>query len=99
LFFHREYEGDLDEVKSMRSGDFDNCSCLTGDWDDSNSNYGAELYEPCRNIFQTEDKERYVPKETLLGEILTMGVVREAPAKRRRVLLYWLLTWWIPSLF
>ena len=100
--FHREYKDDVDEDKSMRSDDFDYRSRLTSDRDDSNSNYGTESYAPSRNMFQTADKEGHVPKETLLGEILegeTIETVRETSARRRWVLLCWLLTWWIPSPF
>ena len=86
----------------MRSDDFDYRSRLTSNRDDSNSNYGTESYAPSRNMFQAADKEGHVPKETLPGENLegeTTEVVRETSARRRWVLLCWLLTWWIPSPF
>ncbi|KIM57390.1 hypothetical protein SCLCIDRAFT_59423, partial [Scleroderma citrinum Foug A] len=62
----------------------------------------TESYVPSRNMFQTADKEGHVPKETLPGENLEgemSEVVREMSARRRWVLLCWLLTSWIPSPF
>ncbi|KAF8119490.1 P-loop containing nucleoside triphosphate hydrolase protein [Boletus edulis] len=68
----------------------------------TNSNYGSESYAPSRNMFQNADKEGLIAKEALAGEIMeneTTGVVKETSARRRWVLLCWLLTWWIPSIF
>ncbi|KAF8121277.1 P-loop containing nucleoside triphosphate hydrolase protein [Boletus edulis] len=70
--------------------------------DQTNSNYGSESYAPSRNMFQNADKEGLIAKEALAGEIMeneTTGVVKETSARRRWVLLCWLLTWWIPSIF
>ena len=67
-----------------------------------NSYYGSESYAPSRNMFQNVDKEGLIAKEALAGEIMeneTTEVVKETSARRRWVLLYWLLTWWIPSPF
>ena len=100
--FHREYEDEVDEDKSMRSNNFNYHSRLTSKRDNSNSNYGTESYAPSRNMFQAVDKEGHVPKEMLPGENLEgkmTEVVREMSARRRWVLLCWLLTWWIPSPF
>ena len=54
--FHREYEDDMDEVKSIRSDYFDYRSRLTSDQDDTNSNYGTKSYAPSRNMFQIADE-------------------------------------------
>ncbi|KIM50270.1 hypothetical protein SCLCIDRAFT_34456 [Scleroderma citrinum Foug A] len=70
LSFHHEYEDGVDEDKSMWSDNFDYHSCLTSDWDDSNSNYGTESYVPSRNMFRAADKEGHVPKEMLSGKNL-----------------------------
>ncbi|KAF8121855.1 hypothetical protein EV363DRAFT_1559012 [Boletus edulis] len=70
--------------------------------DQTNSNYGSESYAPSRNMFQNADKEGLIAKEALAGEIMeneTTGVIKETSARRRWVLLCWLLTWWIPSIF
>ena len=93
--FHHEYEVEVDEDKSMQSDNFDYCSCLMSDQDDSNSNYGTESYAPSRNMFQAADKEGHIPKEMLSGKNLE----GKTSARRRWVLLCWLLTWWIPSPF
>ncbi|KIM55610.1 hypothetical protein SCLCIDRAFT_1221015 [Scleroderma citrinum Foug A] len=93
--FHHEYEDEVNEDKSMWSNDFNYHSCLTSNWDNSNSNYGTELYAPSRNMFQAADKEGHIPKEALPGENLEgemTKVVRETSARRRWVLLCWLLT-------
>ena len=100
--FHHKYEDEVNEDKSMWSNDFNYHSCLMSDWDNSNSNYGTELYAPSRNMFQAADKEGHIPKETLPGENLEgemTKVVRETSARRQWVLLCWLLTWWILSPF
>ncbi|KAI6130624.1 glycosyltransferase family 2 protein [Pisolithus croceorrhizus] len=100
--FHREYDEEYDEAKTVRSDEFDGRSRLTSDRDDSNSNYGTESYAPSRNMFQNVDKEGLMVKETLPGETLegeTTEIVKETSARRRWVLLCWMLTWWIPSPF
>ena len=53
-------------------------------------------------MFQNADKEGLMAKEALAGEIMeneTTEVIKETSARRRWVLLCWLLTWWIPSIF
>lgn len=100
--FHREYDEEYDEAKTVQSDEFDGRSRLTSDRDDSNSNYGTESYAPSRNMFHNADKEGLMPKETLPGEILegeTTEIVKESSARRRWVMLCWMLTWWIPSPF
>ncbi|KAF8438194.1 hypothetical protein L210DRAFT_3647176 [Boletus edulis BED1] len=96
------YEDDYEDRKSFRSDDFDNRSRLTSNQEETNSNYGSESYAPSRNMFQNADKEGLIAKEALAGEIMeneTTEVVKETSARRRWVLLCWLLTWWIPSIF
>ncbi|KAF8551362.1 hypothetical protein OG21DRAFT_1374010, partial [Imleria badia] len=63
---------------------------------------GSKSYAPSRNMFWNTDKEGLIAKEALAGEIMenkTTEVVKEMSARRHWVLLYWLLTWWIPSIF
>ena len=96
------YDDEYEDRKSFRSDDFDNRSRLTSNREETNSNYGSESYAPSRNMFQNADKEGLVAKEALAGEIMeneTTEVVKETSARRRWVLLCWLLTWWIPSIF
>ncbi|KAI9568500.1 P-loop containing nucleoside triphosphate hydrolase protein [Boletus coccyginus] len=96
------YDDEFEDRKSFRSDDFDNRSRLTSNREETNSNYGSESYAPSRNMFQNADKEGLVAKEALAGEIMeneTTEVVKETSARRRWVLLCWLLTWWIPSIF
>ncbi|KAG6333627.1 hypothetical protein ID866_5463 [Astraeus odoratus] len=100
--FQREYDEEYDEGKSDRSESLDGRSRLTSDRDDSNSNYGTESYAPSRNMFHNADKEGLIAKEALPGEILegeTKEEIKETSARRRWVLLCWLLTWWVPSPF
>ncbi|KAI6019144.1 glycosyltransferase family 2 protein [Pisolithus marmoratus] len=100
--FHREHDEEYDEAKTVRSDEFDGRSRLTSDRDDSNSNYGTESYAPSRNMFHNVDKEGLMQKEALPGEILegeTTEIIKETSARRRWVLLCWMLTWWIPSPF
>ncbi|KAF8433780.1 P-loop containing nucleoside triphosphate hydrolase protein [Boletus edulis BED1] len=96
------YEDDYEDRKSFRSDDFDNRSRVTSNGEETNSNYGSESYAPSRNMFQNADKEGLIANEALAGEIMeneTTEVVKETSARRRWVLLCWLLTWWIPSIF
>ncbi|KAF8119292.1 chitin synthase-domain-containing protein [Boletus edulis] len=98
------YDDDYEDHKSFRSDDFDNRSRLTSNREETSSNYGPESYAPYRNMFQNADKEGLpvIAKEALAGEIMeneTTEVVKETLARRRWVLLCWLLTWWIPSIF
>ncbi|KAI6018651.1 P-loop containing nucleoside triphosphate hydrolase protein [Pisolithus microcarpus] len=83
--FHREYGEEYDEAKMVQSDGFNGRSRLTGDWDDSNSNYGTESYPPS-NMFQHVDKEGLMakdplPRETMEGE--TTEIVKETSARRR----------------
>ena len=98
-FYNDEYEG----RKSFHSDDFDNQSQLTSNREETNSDYGSESYALSRNMFQNVDKEGLIAqKEALAGEIMeneTTEVVKETSACRRWILLCWLLTWWIPSIF
>lgn len=51
-------------------------------------------------MFQTTDKAALMNKEPLAGEIQegeTTEVVKESSARRKWVLLCWVLTWWVPS--
>ena len=96
------YDDEYEDRKSFRSDDFDNRSRLTSNREETNSNYGSESYAPSRNMFQNADKEGLMAKEALAGEIMeneTTEVVKETSARRRWVLLCWILTWWIPSIF
>ncbi|KAF8440069.1 hypothetical protein L210DRAFT_3671727 [Boletus edulis BED1] len=96
------YEDDYEDRKSFHSDDFDNQSRVTSNGEETNSNYGSESYAPSRNMFQNADKEGLIANEALAGEIMeneTTEVVKETSARRRWVLLCWLLTWWIPSIF
>ncbi|KAI6011876.1 P-loop containing nucleoside triphosphate hydrolase protein [Pisolithus microcarpus] len=92
--FHREYDEEYDKAKTVQSDGFNGRSRLTGDRDDSNSNYGTESYPPS-NMFQHVDKEGLMakdplPRETMEGE--TTEIVKEMSARRRWVLLYWMST-------
>ncbi|KAI6004786.1 P-loop containing nucleoside triphosphate hydrolase protein [Pisolithus albus] len=57
-----EYDEEYDEAKTVRSDEFDGRSRLTGDRDDSNSNYGTKSYAPSRNMFQHVDEEGLMAK-------------------------------------
>jgi chitin synthase len=97
-FYNDEYE----DRKLFHSDDFDNWSRLTSNWEETNSNYGSESYAPSRNMFQNVDKEGLITREALAGDIMeneTTKVVKEMSAHWRWVLLCWLLTWWILSIF
>ncbi|KAI6023520.1 P-loop containing nucleoside triphosphate hydrolase protein [Pisolithus microcarpus] len=79
LSFHREYDEEYDEAKMVQSDGFDGRSRLTGDQDDSNSNYGTESYPPS-NMFQHVDKEGLMAKDPLPGETMegeTTEIVKE----------------------
>ncbi|KAI6013665.1 P-loop containing nucleoside triphosphate hydrolase protein [Pisolithus microcarpus] len=82
--FYREYDEEYDEAKTVQSDRFDGRSRLTGDWDDSNSNYGTESYPPS-NMFQHVDKEGLMAKDPLPGETMegeTTEIVKETSARR-----------------
>ena len=82
------------------SDDFHNRSRLTCNREGTNSNYGAESCAPFRNMFQNAGKEELMVMGALAGSIMkneTPEVIKETLARRRWVLLCWLLTWWIPS--
>ncbi|KAI6029187.1 P-loop containing nucleoside triphosphate hydrolase protein [Pisolithus microcarpus] len=64
--FHREYDEEYDEAKMVQSDGFNGRSRLTGNQDDSNSNYGTESYPPS-NMFQHVDKEGLMAKDPLPG--------------------------------
>ncbi|KIK12661.1 hypothetical protein PISMIDRAFT_18583 [Pisolithus microcarpus 441] len=89
-----EYDEEYDEAKTVQSDRFNGRSRLTGDQDDSNSNYGTESYPPS-NMFQHVDKEGLMAKDPLPGETMegeTTEIVKETSARRRWVLLYWMST-------
>ncbi|KAG9310142.1 glycosyltransferase family 2 protein [Chiua virens] len=96
------YDDEYEDRKSFRSDDFDNRSRLTSNREETTSNYGSDSYAPSRNMFQNADKQGLITKEALAGEIMeneTTEVIKETSARRRWVLLCWLLTWWMPSPF
>ncbi|KAI6037190.1 P-loop containing nucleoside triphosphate hydrolase protein [Pisolithus microcarpus] len=81
--FHREYDEEYDEAKTVQSDGFDGRSRLTGDQDDSNSNYGTESYPPS-NMFQHVDKEGLMAKDPLPGETMegeTTEIVKETTSE------------------
>ncbi|KAI6032165.1 P-loop containing nucleoside triphosphate hydrolase protein [Pisolithus microcarpus] len=83
--FHREYDEEYDEAKTVQSDGFNGRSRLTGDRDDSNSNYGTESYPPS-NMFQHVDKEGLMAKDPLPGETMegeTTEIVKETSARRQ----------------
>ncbi|GJE86394.1 Myosin domain-containing chitin synthase 8 [Phanerochaete sordida] len=90
---------DYDDQKSM--DEYDVRSALTSHRDDeSQSNFGTESYAPSRNMFQNADKGGLADKEAIAGEIQdgeTVEILKESSARRRWVLLCWILTWWIPT--
>ncbi|KAH7106969.1 glycosyltransferase family 2 protein [Auriculariales sp. MPI-PUGE-AT-0066] len=99
--FQRADMYDEYDSKSMRSDDFDGQSRFTTHRDDTNSNFGTESYAPSRNMFQNFDK-RGVEKEALPGEVMEGEVTEEihdSSARRRWLVVVWLLTWWMPSPF
>ncbi|KIK18436.1 hypothetical protein PISMIDRAFT_14352 [Pisolithus microcarpus 441] len=78
-----EYDEEYDEAKTVQSDGFDGRSRLTGDRDDSNSNYGTESYPPS-NMFQHVDKEGLMAKDPLPGETMegeTTEIVKETSAR------------------
>ncbi|KAF8439427.1 hypothetical protein L210DRAFT_858136 [Boletus edulis BED1] len=96
------YDNDYKDCKSFCSDDFNNWSRLTSNREETNSNYGSKSYAPSRNMFQNADKEGLIAKEALVGEIMESEMtkaIKETLARRRWVLLCWLLTLWIPSIF
>ena len=100
-FNRAEQYDDYEDGKSVRSDDYDVRSALTSQRDvESESNYGTESYAPSRNMFQGGDKA-LVDKEALAGEIQegeTVEIIKETSARRRWVVLCWMLTWWCPTL-
>lgn len=86
------------EARSIRSADdFDGQSRLTRD---DASNFGSESYAPSRNMFQGAGKQGITEKEPLAGEIQegeTAEVFKETSARRRWVVLCWILTFWVPG--
>ncbi|EIW79950.1 glycosyltransferase family 2 protein [Coniophora puteana RWD-64-598 SS2] len=96
------YDDYDDERHSLRSDDYDARSRLTSNREDTASHYGSESYAPSRNMFQNADKEALVQKEMLPGEVAegeTTEVVKETSARRRWVMLTWMLTFWVPTPF
>jgi chitin synthase len=92
------YEDEYDDHKSIRSEDFDQRTRLTSR--DDASAMGSEAYAPSRNMFQNADHKALMDKEVLPGEVQegeTAEVYKETSARRRWVLLCWILTWWIPN--
>ncbi|KAI6023105.1 P-loop containing nucleoside triphosphate hydrolase protein [Pisolithus microcarpus] len=78
-----EYDEEYDEAKMVQSDGFNGRSQLTGDQDDSNSNYGTESYPPS-NMFQHVDKEGLMakdllPRETMEGK--TTEIVKETTSE------------------
>ncbi|KAJ6488481.1 glycosyltransferase family 2 protein [Mycena vitilis] len=70
------------------------------------SNFGSESYAPSRNMFGgagAEGGAGTVPlldRDALAREIQegeTVEVLKESSARRRWVMLCWMLTWWIPN--
>ncbi|RPD61627.1 glycosyltransferase family 2 protein [Lentinus tigrinus ALCF2SS1-7] len=92
---------DYDERKSFRSDDFDGRSAYTSQRDDASmSNFGTESYAPSRNMFQNADSKALLDKEALAGEIQegeTTEILKETSARRRWVMLCWMLTFWVPN--
>ncbi|KAH9911828.1 glycosyltransferase family 2 protein [Epithele typhae] len=93
---------DYDERKSLRSEDFDGRSAYTSQRDDASvSNFGTESYAPSRNMFQNADQKGLLDKEAIAGEAQegeTTEVLKETSARRRWVMLCWILTWWVPNI-
>ncbi|KAJ6481577.1 glycosyltransferase family 2 protein [Mycena vitilis] len=70
------------------------------------SNFGSESYAPSRNMFGGAGAEGgaggvpLLDRDALAGEIQegeTVEVLKESSARRRWVMLCWMLTWWIPN--
>ncbi|KAJ7647442.1 glycosyltransferase family 2 protein [Roridomyces roridus] len=103
--YEREDDG-YDEHKALHGGDsdFDARSRYTSAVDaESASNFGSESYAPSRNMFGAGDVKGSAPlldKDALAGEIQegeTAEIIKESSARRRWVLLCWILTWWVPN--
>ncbi|KAF8523712.1 glycosyltransferase family 2 protein [Hysterangium stoloniferum] len=94
------YNEEYDDRRSLRSDDYDGRSQLTSHREESASNFGTESYAPSRNMFQNADKKPLGEKDLLPGEIMEGEVaeeIRDSSARRRWLLMVWLLTWWCPS--
>ncbi|KAL1757372.1 glycosyltransferase family 2 protein [Schizophyllum commune] len=92
------YDDEFDESRSLRSDDFDGRSRFTGR--DDSSNFGSESYAPSRNMFGNADKKGLGDKEALPGEIQegeVTEIIKESSARRRWVMLCWILTFWVPT--
>ncbi|KAF8513208.1 glycosyltransferase family 2 protein [Gautieria morchelliformis] len=82
------------------SEEYDGRSQFTSHRDESTSNFGTESYAPSRNMFQNADKKPLADKEALPGEIMNGEVaeeIRDSSARRRWLIVVWMLTWWCPS--
>ncbi|KAG8923717.1 hypothetical protein FRC02_010963 [Tulasnella sp. 418] len=97
------YEDAYDDRKSFRSDDYEGGSRFTHR-DDLQSNFGSESYAPSRNMFTTTDVKKnttmLAEKDKLAGEVLEGEVaeeIKDSSARRRWVLLCWLLTFWVPT--
>ncbi|KAF7319245.1 Glycosyltransferase family 2 protein [Mycena chlorophos] len=103
-FYERDDDA-YDENKSLRGPDseFDARSRFTSHVDaESVSNFGSESYAPSRNMFGTTDAKGVplLDKDALAGEIQegeTSEILKESSARRRWVMLCWILTWWVPT--
>ncbi|KAJ7117961.1 glycosyltransferase family 2 protein [Mycena crocata] len=102
--YERDNDDGYDEHKSLRQdSDFDARSRFTSHVDgDTASNFGSESYAPSRNMFGAGDAKGapLLDKDALAGEIQegeTAEVLKESSARRRWVLLCWILTWWVPN--
>lgn len=94
------YSEEYDERKSLHSEEYDGRSQFTSHRDESTSNFGTESYAPSRNMFQNADKKPLADKEALPGEIMEGEVaeeIRDSSARRKWLILVWMLTWWCPS--
>jgi chitin synthase len=94
------YNDEFEERKSLHSEEYDGRSQFTSHRDESTSNFGTESYAPSRNMFQNADKKPLADKEALPGEIMDGEVaeeIRDSSARRKWLILVWMLTWWCPS--
>ncbi|KAJ7223811.1 chitin synthase-domain-containing protein [Mycena rebaudengoi] len=84
-----ERDADYDEHKSLRSG--------------AASEYDAHSrFTPTRTRGDNKRGGPALDKDALVGEIQegeTAEVLKESSARRRWVLLCWILTWWVPTAF
>jgi chitin synthase len=75
-------------------------SHMPSQFGDTASNVGTEAYAPSRNMFRDFDNKGKTEKDVLDTEP-TDGEIqeeyKESSARRRWVVLCWMLTWWIPS--